>query len=182
MSLFFFYHQTSVIIFTYRIFWHFWFTFSSLFVYCSYSVVHSLSRVRLFATPWTTALQPSLSFIISQSLLKLMSIESVMPSNHLILCCLLLLLPSVFPSIRVFSNELAPRSGGHSIGGSVPASALPMNIQGWFPLGLTSLISLLSKGLSRLFSSTRIWNYQFFSAQLSSWSNSHIRTWWLEKP
>jgi len=71
------------------------------------SVVQSLSHDRLFATPWTTALQASLSFTISQSLLKLMSIESVMPSHYLVLCCLLLLWPSVFPSIRVFSNESA---------------------------------------------------------------------------
>ena len=70
-------------------------------------VVQSLSHVLLFATPWTVACQASLSFTISQSLLKLISIESVMPSNHLILCCALLLLPSVFPSIRVFSNESA---------------------------------------------------------------------------
>ena len=69
--------------------------------------VHSPSRVRLFATPWTAARQAPLSFTISWSLLKLMSIESVMPSNHLILCHPLLLLPSIFPSIRVFPNELA---------------------------------------------------------------------------
>ena len=68
-------------------------------------IVQSLSNVQLFATPWTAALQASLSITISQSLLKLMSIESVMPSNQLILCCPLLLLPSIFPSIRVFSNE-----------------------------------------------------------------------------
>ena len=68
-------------------------------------VVQLLSRVRLFATLWTVARQASLSFNISQSLLKLMSIESMMPSNHLILCRPLLLLPSIFPSIRVFSNE-----------------------------------------------------------------------------
>ena len=67
--------------------------------------IQSLSCVGLFATPWTTAHQASLSFTISRSLLKLMSIESVMPSNHLILCCLFILLPSIFPSIRVFSNE-----------------------------------------------------------------------------
>ena len=71
------------------------------------SVVQSLSCVRLFATPWTAARQPSLSFTVSQSLLKFMSIESVIPSNHLILCHPLLLLPSVFPSIRVFSSESA---------------------------------------------------------------------------
>ena len=71
------------------------------------SSVQSLSRVQLFVTPWTAAHQASLSFTISWSLLKLMSIESVMPSNHIILCCPLLLLPSIFPSIRVFSNESA---------------------------------------------------------------------------
>ena len=107
------------------------------------AVVQSLSHVWLFATPWTAACQTSLSFTISQSLLKLMFIESVMPSNHLTLCCPLLLLPSIFPSIRVFSYE----SGGQSIG--VSASVLPMNIQGWFPLEFTDLI-LLSKGLSNL--------------------------------
>ena len=69
--------------------------------------VQSLSRVRLFVTPWTAAHQASLSFTISRSLLKLMSIQSLMPTNHLILCRLLLLLPSIFPSIRVFSNESA---------------------------------------------------------------------------
>ena len=71
------------------------------------SLLQSLSHVRLFATPWTTTHQASLSIINSQSLLKVMSIKSVMPSKHLILCCTLLLLPSIFPSIRVFSNELS---------------------------------------------------------------------------
>ena len=74
---------------------------------CSFVVVQSLSHVRLFVTPWTAAHQTSLSFTISWSLLKLMSTESVMPSNHLILCCPLLLLPSIFPSVRIFSNESA---------------------------------------------------------------------------
>ena len=86
-------------------------------------------------TPWTATCQASLSFTISQRLLKLMSIESVMPSNHLYLCRPLLLLPSIFPSIRVFSNESALCIRWQSIGTS--ASVLPMNIQGWFPLGLT---------------------------------------------
>ena len=90
----------------------------------------------------------------SQSLLKLMSIESVMPSNHLILCCPLFLLPSIFSSIRVFSTESAlhirwPKYWSFS---STGASVLPMNIQGWFSLGLTGFIPLLSKGLSRIFS------------------------------
>ena len=91
--------------------------------------VQSLSRVQLFVTPWTTAHRASLSFTFSWSLLKLMSIESVMPSNHLILCHLLLLLPSVFPSIRAFSKEPAIRIGVQSIGASASASVLPTGIQ-----------------------------------------------------
>ena len=102
-----------------------------------------------------------LSITNSQSLLKLMSIESVMPSNHLILCCLFLLWPSIFPSIMVFSNKQALSSSGQSIGAS--ASVLLMNIQGWFPLGLSGLISLQSKGFSRAFSSTTVWKHSTFS-------------------
>ena len=98
-------------------------------------------------TPWTAAPQTSLSITNSWSLLKLMSIKSMMPSNHLILCRPLLLLPSVFPSIRV-SQFFA--SGGQSFGVSASASVLPMNIQDCFPLGLTDWISLQSKGLSRV--------------------------------
>ena len=105
------------------------------------SPVQSLSHVRLFLTPWTGAHQASLSFTISQSLLKFISIESVILSNHLIFCHPLLLLPSVFPSIRVFSNELALRIRWLSVGTSASASVLEMNIQDWFPLGLTGLIS-----------------------------------------
>ena len=106
-------------------------------------VVQLLSHVRLFATPWTPVRQAPLSSIISQSLLKFMSIELVMPSNHLILCHPLLLPPSVFPSIRVFSTEsvLHIRYWSQSIEASTSASVLPKNIQGWFPLGLISLIS-----------------------------------------
>ena len=107
----------------------------------------------------------SLSFTISLSLLNLMSIESVIPSNHLILCCPLLL-SSIFPSIRVFSSESVP-SGGQCIGASASASVLPMNIQDWFPLGLTGRISLQSKGLSRVFSNTTVQKHQFFGIQLS---------------
>ena len=139
-------------------------------------VVQSLSHVQLFATPWTAAHQAFLSFTISQSLLKLMSIESVILSNHLILCCPLLLLPSVFPSIRSFPVSQFFTSGGQSVGVSASASVLPMNIQNWFPLVLTGLISLLSKGLSRVFSSTTVQKHQFFGVQLSLWSNSHIHT------
>ena len=129
------------------------------------SSVQSLSRVWLFATPWTAARQASLSFTISQSLLKLMSIESVMPSNHR--CHPLLLLSSVFPSIRSFPLSRLFTSGGQIIGALASASVLPMNIQGWFPLGLTGLISLLSKGLSKVFSSTTTRKHQFFSSQPS---------------
>ena len=97
-----------------------------------------------------------------------------MPSNHFTLCCPLLLLHSIFPSITVFSNKSALASGGQSIGASASASVLPMNIQGWFTLGLTGLISLLSKGLSRVFSNATILKHQCFSTQPSLWSNSHI--------
>ena len=96
-----------------------------------------------------------------------------MPSNHLILCHPLLLLSSIFPSIRVFSNELALMSGGQSIGASASASVLPMNIQGWFPLGVTGLISLPSKGLWRVFSSTTTQNHQFFSSAFFMVQLSH---------
>ena len=147
-----------------------------------FSSVQSLNHVRLFATPWTAARQASLSITNSQSLLKLMSIESMRPSNHLILCHPLLLPPSIFPSIRVFSNESVllivwPKYWSFSFW-----SVLPMNIQDWFPLGLTGWISLQSKGLSRVFSNTTVQKHQVFGAQLSLWSNFHIYTWLLEKP
>ena len=94
-----------------------------------------------------------------------------------------LLLPSVVPRIRLFFlMSQFSASGGQSIGVSASASVLPMNIQDWFPLGLTGLTSLLSKGLSRVFSNTTVQNHQFFGAQLCLWSNSHIHTWLLEKP
>ena len=103
------------------------------------------------------------------------SLSHSMPSNHLILCHPLLLLPSIFPSIRVFTNlsKLFP-SGGQSIGAS--ASVLPVNVQGSVPLGLIGLITLLSKRLSKVFSNTTVQNHQFFSTQPSLWSSSHIRT------
>ena len=110
-----------------------------------------------------------------------MYIDSVMPSNHIILCHPLLLLLSVFPSIRVFSKESVVRISGQSIGVSASASLLPMNIQDWFPLGLTGWISLLSKGFSRVFSNTTVQKHLLFSTQPFLWSNSHIRTWLLEK-
>ena len=109
-----------------------------------FSSVQSLNHVQLFATPWTIGHQASLSITNSWSLLKLMSIKSVMPSNHLILCCPLHLLPSIFPRIRIFSSESVLRIRWPSIGVSTSASVLPMNIQDWFPLGLTGWISLES--------------------------------------
>ena len=96
-----------------------------------------------------------------------MPIELVMLSNHLIFCLPLLLLPSIFPNIRIFLNELALLIRCLSTGVSASQSVLPMTTQGWFPLGLTGLISLQSKGLSRVFSGTTIWKHQFFSTQLS---------------
>ena len=129
--------------------------------------VQSLSHVQLFANPWTTAQQASMSITSSWSLHKLMSIGSVMPSNHLILCCPLLLLPSIFPSIRSFQMSQFFTSGGQSIGVSASTSVLPVNIQDWFPLGWTGWISLQSKGLSRAFSNTTVQKHQFFSTQLS---------------
>ena len=140
-----------------------------------FSSVQSLSHVQLFATPWTAACQASLSMASSQSLLKLTSIESLMPSNNLILCHPLLLLPSIFPSIRVFSNESVLCIRGQSIGVSASASVFPMNIQGWSPLGWTGWISLQS--------------YHFMANRLGNNGNSkrlyieglqnHCR-WWLQ--
>ena len=133
-------------------------------MYCCRSVAQSCPTLRSHGLQH--ARLPCLS-PISWSLLKLISIESVMPSNRLILCHPLLLLPSVFPSIRVFSVSQFFTSGGQSIGVLASTSVLPMNIQDWFPLELTGLISLQSKGLSRVFSNTTV--------QCSVlWSSSHI--------
>ena len=148
---------------------------SSLSSSCS---VQSLGHYQLFTTPWTAARQASLSITNYGNLPKLMSIESVMPSNHLILCHPLLFLPSVFPSIRVFSNE----SGGQSIGVSASTSVFPVNTLDWSPLGWNGWICLQSKGLSRVCSNTTIQKHQLFGTQLSLLSNSHIHKWLLEKP
>ena len=142
-----------------------------------FSSVQWLSRVWLSATPWIAARQASLSITSSQSLLKLMSIKSVMPFSRLILCPLLLLTP-IPPSIRVLPLSQPLAWGGQSIG---PFSISPSN-EHWSPSGWTGWISLQSKGLSTVFSNTTVQKHQFFSAQLSSQSNSHIHTWPLEKP
>ena len=132
-----------------------------------FSSVQSLSHVRLFETPWNAACQASLSTTNSRSLLKFMPIESVVPSNHLILWCPLLLPPSIFPSISVFSNESVlcirwPKYWSFSFNISSWK-----NTQDWSPLGWTGWISLQSKGLSRVVSKTTIPKHQFFNAQLS---------------
>ena len=135
----------------------------SFLVGFQFSSVQSLSCVWLFATPWIEAHQASLSITNSWSSPKLMSLESVMPSSHLILCHPLLLLPPIPPSIRVFSNESTLRMRWPKYWSSASASVLPMKIQGLFSLGLTGLISLQSKGFLRVFLSTTIWKHQFFS-------------------
>ena len=112
-------------------------------------VFQSLSLIRLFETPWTAAHQTSLSFTISWSLLKLMSTELMMPSNHLILCSPFSSCPQSFPASGSFPMSQLFASSGQSTGASVLASVLPVDIQDWFPLGWTGLISLQSKGLSR---------------------------------
>ena len=122
------------------------------------SVVQLLSWVLLSATPWTATCQASLFFTISRSLLKLISIESVMPSHHLVLYCPLLPHLQSFPASGSFLMSQLFTSGGQNIRASALASVLQMNIQGLFPLGLTGLISLLSKGLSRVFSNTATWS------------------------
>ena len=153
-----------------------------LTVWITISSVQSLSRVRLFATPWIAPRQACLSNTNSRSLLKIMSIESVMPSTHLILCHSLLLLPSIPPSIKVFSNESIllikwPEywSFSFSISPSNEYSGLISFRMDWLDL-------LAVQGLSRLFPNTTVQKHQFFGAQLSSQSNSHIHTWLLEKP
>ena len=136
-------------------------------------VVQVLSCVQLFATPRTTARQASLSFTISESCLKIMSIESVMPSNHLILCHPLLLLPSSFPASVFFPTSRIFTSGGQSIVASASALVLPMNIRGLFPVGLTGLVALLSKGLSSISSS--VLNFLYVSTLTS------IHDYWKKK-
>ena len=147
-----------------------------------FSSVQSLSHVRLFVTPWTAAHQDSPSITNSRSLLNLMSIESVMPSNISSSVIAISSYRQSFLAWRSFLMSQLFASGGQSIGASAAASVLPINIQDWFPLGLTGLISLQSKGLSRVFSNTTVQKHQFFGAQSFLQSNFHIYTWLLEKP
>ena len=143
--------------------------------------VHSLSSVQLFATPWTAAHQASLSISNSWSLFKLTSIESMMPSNRLILFHPFCLLPAIFPSIGVFSNESVlpirwPRywSFSFNISPSNEHSGLISFRMDWLDF-------LVVERLSKVFSNTTVQKHQFFGAQLFLWSNSHIHTWLLEK-
>ena len=138
------------------------FLHDSYIIYMIVSSVHSISRVWLFATPWSAACQASVSITNSWNLLKLMSVESVTPSNHLILCRPLLLLPSIFPSIRVFSKESVLHIMWPKFRVSASASVHPMNV----PLGWTGWISLQSKGLSRVSSNTTVQKHLFFRIQL----------------
>ena len=142
----------------------------------TFSSVQSLSHVRLFANPWTAALQASLSITNSRSSLKLMSIESVMPSSHLILSSPSPPAPQSLPALDSFPMSQLFAWGGQSIGVSALASVLPKNTQGWSPLGWTNWKFLQSKGLARVFSNTTVQKYQFFGTQLSSQSNSHMHT------
>ena len=135
--------------------------------YIIFSSVQLLSCVWLFATPWITARQASLSITNSQSPPKPMSIELVMPSNHLILCHPFSSCPQSFPSSGSFQMTQLFASGGQNIGVSTSTSVVPMNTQDWSPLVWTGWISLQSKGLERVFSSTVVQKHKFFGAQLS---------------
>ena len=134
------------------------------------------SSVQFSRSVVIAAHQASLSITNSQSSFRLMSIESVMPSSHLILCCTPFLLPPIPPSIRLFSNESTLRIRWPKYWSFSLSSVLPMSTQEWSPLGWTGWISLESKGLSRVFSNTTVQKHQFFGAQLSSQSNFHIHT------
>ena len=144
-------------------------------------VVVQLLSCPTLLTPWTAAQHTSLFSTISWSLLKLISIVSVMPSILSSVASFSFCLQP-FPASGSFPASWLFASGGQSIGVSASASALPMNIQGCFPLGLTALISSQSTELSRVFSSTTVQKHQFFGDQLSLWSKSHFCTWVLEKP
>ena len=132
-----------------------------------FSSVQSLSRVRLFATPWIAACQDSLSITNSRSSFRLTSIESVITSSHLILCHPILLLPPILPASESFPMCQLFTWGSQSTGVSALASFLPKKCQGWSPSEWTGWISLQFKGLSRVISNTTLQKYQFFGAQLS---------------
>ena len=149
--------------------WHYLLDFSHSFKDVTKKLTVVTFPMLLFSCVVTSdSLQPrglqriSLTFTISWSLLKLMSVESMIPSKYLVLCCPLFFLSSIFPSSGSFPVSWLFTSGGQSIGASASASVLPMNIQGWFPIGLTGLSSLLFKGLSKIFSNTTVRKHQFY--------------------
>ena len=152
-----------------------------MFLCAPVSVQFSHLVVSNSVTPWIAAHQVSLSITKSRSSLRLASIESVMPSSHLISCHPLLLLPPVPPRIRLFSNESTFHMRWSKYWIKSLASFLPKKSQGWSPSEWTGWISLQSKGLSGVFSNTTVQKHQFFGAQPSSQSNSHIHTWPQEK-
>ena len=127
----------------------------------------SIAQSWLCETPWSAAHQASLSLTISRSLLKFMSIALVMPSKYLILCCLLLFCLQSFPASGSFPMSRLFTSDDQNIGASASTLVLPMNIQGWFPLKVTGLITLLSRGFLGVFSSTTVQRHQFFGTLLS---------------
>ena len=144
--------------------------------------VQTLNHVRLFVTTWTAASSLPCSSPIPRACSNSCTLSrwchltissSVVPFSS---CLQSFLASGSFPMSQFFTSD------GQSIRVSASASVLPMNIQDWFPLGLTGWLSLQSKGLLRVFSNTTVWKHQFFSTQLSLWSNSHIHTWLLEKP
>ena len=150
------------------------FIFLSHMLLCSHSV--------MFDSLWPRGLQHARLPCPSPSLWACSNSCPLIQWCHLILYCPLLLLPSFFPRVRVSSKSHFFISSGQSNGASASASDLPTNVQGWFPSGLTGLISLLSKGLSRVFSNTTVQKHQFFSAQPCLWSNPQICAWLLQKP
>ena len=152
-------------------------------IFLQWNLLFSRSVMSDSAAPWTAACQASLSFTNSQEFSQThvhWVSDAIQPSHPLSS-------PSP-PASNLFQHQVPFlvnwlfKSGGQSIGASLLASVLPVNIQSWFPFGLTRLISLLSKALSRVFSNTTIQKHQFFSTQPSLWSSSHVHTWLLEKP
>ena len=149
------------------------------FLWFFFVIVQLLSHVQLFVTPWTGF--PVIHYLPEFAQTHVHWISDAMQPSHPLLLPSLLALKS-FPASGSFPMGQLFASGGESIRASASASVLPMNIQGWSPLGLTGLISMLSKGLSSVFSNTTVQKYLFFGAQPSLWFNSHIHTWLLEKP
>ena len=144
-------------------------------------VVHLLSCVQFCVIPWSVACQAPLYSTVSWNLLKFMSIVLVMVSNHLILCAPLSFYLLFYPASRSFPMTWLFTSSGQSFGASALALVLTINIQGWFSLGLTALISLLVKGFSRVFSITTVQKHQFYCIQPYE-SKSHIHAWLVGRP